>query len=173
MHVFETFLLPQKTTRFDRVLHTIPALVVGNQVFWRHGLPIWSGLSVGGCQRWGCPPFLWPPCQDFCPAIWYGEVCGGSSGGYDWAGWRVLVCCTQSRSHMSREEWWVPPMVNLQLSREADGYPLPDILTESWKASVTMAENTILKSVGARAQPCFTPFVTGKYSDSSLSCPEL
>ena len=66
-------------------------------------------------------------------------------------------------------------MVNLQLSREADGYPLSDILTESWKASVTMAENTILKSIGARAQPCFTPFefVTGKYSDSSLSCPEL
>ena len=29
---------------------------------------------------------------------------------------------------------------------------------QSWKASVTVAENTILKSVGARTQPCFTPF---------------
>ena len=27
---------------------------------------------------------------------------------------------------------------------------------QSWKASVTMAENTVLKSVGARTQSCFT-----------------
>ena len=32
-----------------------------------------------------------------------------------------------------------------------------------------MAEKTILKSIGAITQPCFTAFVTGKASDSSLS----
>ena len=31
----------------------------------------------------------------------------------------------------------------------------------SRKASVSIAENIMLNSVGARTQPCFTPFVTG------------
>ena len=40
---------------------------------------------------------------------------------------------------------------------------------QSWKAQVTMVENTVLKSVGARTQPCFTPFITGKASEWSQS----
>ena len=31
-----------------------------------------------------------------------------------------------------------------------------------------MVENTVLKSVWARTQPCFTPFITGKASEWSL-----
>ena len=37
------------------------------------------------------------------------------------------------------------------------------------KASVSIAENTMLNSVGARTQPCLTPLVTGKASEDSLS----
>ena len=37
----------------------------------------------------------------------------------------------------------------------------------SRKASVSMAENMMLKSVGAGTQPCFTPLVTEKASDIS------
>ena len=39
----------------------------------------------------------------------------------------------------------------------------------SRKASVCIAENIMLNSVGARTQPCFTPFVTGKGVEDSLS----
>lgn len=40
---------------------------------------------------------------------------------------------------------------------------------QSWKAYVSMVEDTVLKSVGARTQPCFTPFITGKASEWSQS----
>ena len=40
---------------------------------------------------------------------------------------------------------------------------------QSWKAYVSMVENTVLKSVGARTQPCFTPFITGKPCELSQS----
>ena len=40
---------------------------------------------------------------------------------------------------------------------------------QSWKAYVSMVENTVLKSVGARTQPCFTPFITGKPCEWSQS----
>ena len=33
------------------------------------------------------------------------------------------------------------------------------------KASVSIAEKSMLKRVGARTQPCFTPFVTGNGSE--------
>ena len=39
----------------------------------------------------------------------------------------------------------------------------------SRKASVCIAENIMLNSVGARTQPCFTLFVTGKGVEDSLS----
>ena len=39
----------------------------------------------------------------------------------------------------------------------------------SRKASISMAEKTILQSVGTRTRPCFTPFVTGIASYSSPS----
>ena len=39
--------------------------------------------------------------------------------------------------------------------------------SESWKASVSMAVNVMLNSVGASRQPCFTLFVTGKGVDDS------
>ena len=51
---------------------------VGCKACWWHGLSIYPGLSVGGCERWGLRPFLRPPCQDFRPSNWCGEVCGGS-----------------------------------------------------------------------------------------------
>ena len=38
---------------------------------------------------------------------------------------------------------------------------------QSLKASVSIAEHTILNSVNANTQPCFTPFDTGKASDNS------
>ena len=42
---------------------------------------------------------------------------------------------------------------------------------ESLKASLSMAENMMLKSVGAKTHSYFTPFVTGNASDvSPLSC---
>ena len=34
-----------------------------------------------------------------------------------------------------------------------------------WKASCIIAENMMMKSVGANSQPCFTPFVTQKGID--------
>ena len=43
----------------------------------------------------------------------------------------------------------------------------------SRKASVSIAENIMLNSVGARTQPCFTPFVTGKGVEDSLSSRSL
>ena len=42
-------------------------------------------------------------------------------------------------------------------------------LSPSWKASVSMAENIMLKSVEASTQPCLTPFVTGNGSENSPS----
>ena len=39
----------------------------------------------------------------------------------------------------------------------------------SRKASVSMAENIMLKRVGAKTQPCFTPLVTGNASEYSPS----
>jgi len=41
--------------------------------------------------------------------------------------------------------------------------------SESLKASVSIAANTMLKSVGASTQPCFTPLVIEKVSDMSPS----
>ena len=43
-------------------------------------------LTKAFCRRvctLGCWPFLWPP------AIWCGGICVESSGGNDWAAWRV------------------------------------------------------------------------------------
>ena len=41
--------------------------------------------------------------------------------------------------------------------------------SQSLKASVSIAENIMLNSVGARTQPCLTPLVTGKASEGSPS----
>ena len=42
-------------------------------------------------------------------------------------------------------------------------------LSPSWKAAVSMAENTMLNRAGPSTQPCLTPFVTGNGSENSLS----
>ena len=50
-------------------------------------------------------------------------------------------------------------------------YLIPIPTLASLKASVNIAENMRLNRVGAKTQPCFTPFVTAKGAEASpLSC---
>ena len=99
-------------------------------------------LTKAFCRRvctLGCWPFLWPP------AIWCGGICVESSGGNDWAAWRVCY-----RQFKRRGEWCAPmhgkPSEILTESLEGDAglsYPVAEFSVKvhlSWRCTTQVGE---------------------------------